>query len=202
MLINDEVVRFENDSRVLLDLIQRLSSLEADKVNESELFLAEAIIFRQFRNCERLVRSIFLNHCGDQKSPNGRVVVSKLKCNEWETAEEILKSGNRFLDWGNFETVRTLANLVFEDGFPVIDLLSPVLSHLKDMQKFRNFIAHDSREAANGFKKAREQYVSVGDKMPETVGELAFYRKNIRADITIKIIHKKVTQLGIIYLQL
>ncbi|HTR15698.1 MAG TPA: hypothetical protein VMI52_01525, partial [Acetobacteraceae bacterium] len=110
----------------------------------------------------------------------------------------ILKSGNRFLDWGNVDSVKQLANLVFHQGFPIVDMLSPVLSTLKDLQRFRNFVAHDSREAADGYRSSRGQYVRVGDASPETVGELALYRRNSKSSITIKIIHGKVSQLGFI----
>lgn len=93
-------------------------------------------------------------------------------------------------------SIQKMADLVFEEGFPVRDLLSPIHGVLVDLQRFRNFVAHDSSEAVLGFKKSRTQYVRVGHALPETVGELSLYRKNSRADITIKILHQKVSSMS------
>ena len=92
--------------------------------------------------------------------------------------------------------MRQLSNLVFQDGFPIVDLLGPKLSTLKDIQRFRNYVAHDSREAIDGFKKSRDQYVRVGDVLPETVGELVLYRRRAKDDIVLRIVHRHVSDLA------
>lgn len=199
MTIDDELLFFEGQLDLLLKFIQSLAKIDAPDIKQEDLFLAEAVTFRLFRSYERFVRACFLDFCVKDKTKNGKDVTSKLKCSDWETAENILKSGNKFLDWGNVDTVRSIANLVYKDGFPINDLISPINSTLKDLQRFRNFIAHDSNDAAKGFKTSRTQYVKVGHTPPETVGELALYRRKIRADITLKILHDKVQNLAQIY---
>jgi hypothetical protein len=194
--IDREINLFDENCHLLLDFIDDLSKLDKDDILPKHHFLAEALMFRMFRNYERFLRSTFLHYCIEKKTFLGLDVVSKLRCDDAETAESILKSGNKFLDWGNVDSVKQLANLVFREGFPVVDMVTPILSTLKDLQRFRNFVAHDSREAAEGYRKSREQYIRVGDTFPESVGELALYRRNARSNITIKIIHEKVSQLG------
>jgi hypothetical protein len=196
--IEDEIARFEVESALLGTFIIELAKVDPVDVTNEHHFMAEAVVFRLYRIYERLTRAAFLNYCVDSKTPSGADVRSKLRCNDWDTAEAILKSGNKFLDWGNVESTRRMANLVFMDGFPISDIVSPIASTLTDLQRFRNFVAHDSEEAATGFKRSRTQYVRVGDPPPETVGELSIYKKAIRAEITLSIVHTKVSGLGTI----
>ncbi|MEY4953711.1 MAG: hypothetical protein RL299_2135 [Pseudomonadota bacterium] len=198
MLIEDEIAHFNEQSLLLSGFIDTLAAVTAADVDQSHLFLAEAAMFRLYRIYERLIRSAFLFHCSSSETINGAAVRSKLRCDDCETAESILKAGNKFLDWGNVVSVQKLASLVFENGFPIRDLLSPVHSDLIDLQRFRNFVAHDSSEAAEGFKTARTQYVKVGDVPPESVGTLALYRRNARSDIVLRIVHQKVVRLSAI----
>jgi hypothetical protein len=200
--IENELQVFEDDCCLLSGFITDLASLSADDIADTHLFLAEAVTFRLYRDYERLMRAVFLDFCVRAVTKKGTAVSSKLRCDDWDTAEEILKSGNKFLDWGNQQSVRNVANLVFEDGFPVVDFISPVASTLTDLQRFRNFIAHSSREAESGFKKSVPQYIKVGHSEPISVGGLAIYRKSARADITLRIIYKKVAALSQIYKEL
>ena len=198
MLIEAEIAHFDEQSHLLSGFVDSLASVSTTDIDQTHLFMAEAVMFRLFRIYERLVRSSFLFHCVSSNTINGTSVSSKLNCDDWDTAESILKAGNKFLDWGNVVSIQKLAGLVFEDGFPIRELLSPVHSDLIDLQRFRNFVSHDSSDAAEGFKTARTQYVRVGDVPPETVGALALYRKNARSDIILKIIHRRVIRLSAI----
>ncbi len=199
MSIDDELIKFEEDCNLLSDFITELANTPAEAIENTHLFLAEAVTFRLYRNYERFIRAAFLNYCVITATPNAQEVKSKLKCSDWDTAEEILKSGNKFLDWGNAQSVRSISNLVFENGFPVVDLIGPVASTLTDLQRFRNFIAHSSKEAETGFKKSVPQYIKVGHNKPTTVGELAIYRKTAMSDITLRIVYDKVVTLSQIY---
>lgn len=196
MLIEDEIEKFDSECAMLSKFVAVLVAIDRADFKDHHRFLAEAVIFRLFRAYESFVRSTFLFYCVEQETLSGKNVSSKLKCADIDTAEEILKSGNKFLDWGKVDSINTLANLIFDKGFPVVDLLGPLYSVLRDLHRFRNFIAHDSKEASAGFIKARIQYVKVGDIPPETVGELALYRRNMRADMTLKILLTKVQDLS------
>lgn len=199
MSITEELRLFDEDFELLSGFISELASTSQDEIGESHHFLAEAVTFRLFRAYERLIRAIFLDFCVEDATAKGKSVQSKLNCESWDTAEEILKAGNKFLDWGNVQTIRNVANLVFEDGFPLVDIVNPIASTLTDLHRFRNFIAHSSKEAEQGFKKAIPQYLKTGHETPDTVGKLAIYRKSARADITLRIIHGKVSALSTIY---
>lgn len=196
MSIDDEIAVFEGESTLLAGFVDSLSAVDPADVNQEHLFLSEAVVFRMYRIYERLVRAVFLSGCVEGVTVKGSPIVSKLKCDDWDTAEQILKSGNKFLDWGNVVTVRKLSNLVFENGFPVVDFVGPKVSTLVDLQRFRNFVAHDSAEAADGFKKSRAQYVKIGHVIPETVGYLSLYRRSALSDSTIKIVHGHISDLS------
>lgn len=196
MDIEAEIAFFDEKCGLLTPFIDQLSMLERDQIADEHLFLAEAVMFRLYRNYERFVRAAFLHHCVVTRTLSGADVSSKLRCEDWNTAESILKSANRFLDWGNPQTIQQLSNLVFANGFPISELVGPVYTTLVDLQRFRNFVAHDSQEAAGGYKKSRDQYVRPGDAKPETVGELALYRRGQRGEIVLRIVHGKVSPLS------
>lgn len=202
MPLEEELERFDSEFGLLEGLINDLSQVDLGEATREQLFLAEAIIFKSYRLYERLSRHTFLHYCVVDTTISGAAVNSKLKCVDGDTAESILKAGNKFLDWGNVDSTRKLANLVFENGFPVVDFLGPIASTLTDLQRFRNFVAHDSEEAASGFRKSRTQYVRVGVVPPETVGELALYRRTVRADPVLKILHQKTSGLSSILREL
>lgn len=198
MTLEEELDRFDGEFALLEAFIEDLSRVDLGAATREQLFLSEAIIFKSYRLYERLSRYTFLYYCVAAATLSGKVVNSKLKCADSATAESILKAGNKFLDWGNVESTRKLANLVFDEGFPVVELLSPVASTLTDLQRFRNFVAHDSEEAASAFRKSRTHYVRTGTDAPETVGELALYRRTARHDPVLKILHQKTSSLSVI----
>lgn len=198
MTLEAELNQFDNEFSLLNAFIEDLASVDIRAATREQLFLAEAIIFKLYRLYERLSRHAFLYFCVEATTLSGVAVSSKLKCADKATAESILKAGNKFLDWGNVDSTRKLANLVFDRGFPVAELLAPVASTLTDLQRFRNFVAHDSEEAAKAFRKSRTQYVRVGTEAPETVGELALYRRTARNDPVLKILHQKTGSLSVI----
>lgn len=196
MPIEEEITYFNSQCDLLLAVIDDLATTSDAEHTDRHLFLAEAVTFRLYRVYERLVRSTFLHYCVAKETLGGAPVVSKLTCPDWETAEAILKSGNKFLDWGNVVSVKKMSELIFHNGFPVGNMIAPLHSDLMNLQKLRNFVAHDSQEAENGFKRARTQFVRIGDAEPTTVGELVLYRRNARDDVTLKIIHRKVSGLS------
>ena len=193
MDLNAEINSFDLEITHLLEAINIVAPSKDRETSQYDLFVCEAIIFRLFRISEKLIRASFLNYCIVEHTDSNKSVRSKLKCRDWDTAEEILKAGNKFLGWGSISSVTNLANLVFDNGFPIVDLLSPMQSDLIDLQRFRNFIAHDSKEARIGFCKARKNYTKPEIFLPETVGELALYRRNISSDVTIRTIHNKIS---------
>lgn len=198
MLIEDELSKFDAELAVLRGFSKILASVDLPDATDEDFFLAEAIIFRLYRIYERLIRISFLFYCTVDKTIAGNEVKSKLRCDDIDTAEAIIKAGNKFLDWGNPASTKKLADLVFDNGYPISELLSPVHSSLVDLQRFRNYVAHDSDEAASGFRSSRSQYVRLGDISPETVGQLSLYRKGARADNTLSFLIEKISALSTI----
>ena len=199
MSIEQEIEFYDNNNTFLRGKIVELARVDLSDATQNELFLAEALAFRTYRAYERFTRAVFLHGCASTTTTSGRSIVSKLRCHDWETAENILKIGSRFLDWGNPEITMTLANLVFENGFPVVEVIGPVRSTLVDLRRVRNFIAHDSKEAANGFIKATRNYVGTGVPTPDTAGMLLLSRKRRRESQAIRQIFDRVAALSEIY---
>lgn len=202
MSIEHEITLFDKNSNFLRPKIRDLAGIDVQNATENDLFLAEAIAFRIYRSYERFARALFLHGCTSDKTPKGTPIVSKLRCENWDTAEEILKAGNRFLDWGNPASTMKLAGLIFENGFPMKEVISPIHSTLTDLQRVRNFIAHDSHEAMDGFRKVILNYVSTGSAEPDNAGKLLLSRKRRRESQAIRKIFKNVTALSTIYADL
>lgn len=202
MTISDEVSYFNSSIKFLDDIAVGLTSIEVKNATPQDLFLAEAIAFRLFRIFERFTRAVFLESCVVSTAPSGLPIVSKLQCADWKMAEEILKAGNRFLDWGNIENTRRLAGLVFENGFPVTDLFSPISATLSNLQTIRNFIAHDSDEARRKFTKVIGSYLPPSILVPDSAGKLLLARRNMRNKQVLGTIISDVKELTKIYGQL
>ena len=149
-----------------------------------------------------LLGTLFLNCCVRTQTPKGARIVSKLRCGDWEEAENILKAGNRLIYWGRAEDTKKLGKIVFKNGFPINEVISPVYSTLVDLQKIRNYIAHDGSRARRAFSKVSEKYMPMGTPIPDSAGELLLSRKKIRGSQVIRQIFNKVAGLSKIYSEL
>lgn len=194
MTINKEIKNFDKSCAHLLARVESVSRTVTP--DEDDEFIAEAIAFRLFRVQERLIKNFFLDCCVKTRSPAKKPIKSKLRCKDWETAEDILKAGNRFLDWGNPQNTRNLANLIFRDGYPISDVIRTKESTLIDLQRIRNFIAHDSKEAQSGFIKTSKNYINIGDAEPTSAGQLLLYRRRASEKSTLSKIHEKISELS------
>ena len=202
MGIREEQRLFDESNLFLEARIKALAKVDAPNATREDIFVAEAVAFRVYRGYERFARALFLHSCATTRTPNGQRIISKLKCADWSTTERILKAGNRFLNWGKPEATKKLAELVFQNGFPISDVISPVHSTLVDLQRIRNFIAHDSSEARSGFDKAGQKYLRTGSPLPDSAGLLLLSRKYPRRAQAIRQIFRKVSALSKIYSQL
>lgn len=199
----DELTAF-SEELVFLDRF-KANVFALDQVDNNQFqtakFLAEAIIFRLYRAQERLIRAIFLETCVTHKSYLGREVKSRLSCPDWSTAEEIMKaSAVKFLDWGNPQLTTQRAAVIFETGFPITDTIAPLHSSLVDLQRIRNFIAHDSDEARNSFWKAADNYLNSGVRDISSAGQLLLARRNSRSKPVISILIEKIAALDRAYM--
>lgn len=199
MIIQDELALFVENKNFLKSIVNDLATFDERSATANEKFLAEAVAFRLFRIYERFIRAVFLDSCTRDTTISGNPITSKLKCADWNTAEEILKSGNRFLEWGNIENTKRNASLIFEHGFPISDLLAPIYSTLYDLQRIRNFIAHDSAEATRGFNKVKTNYLPIARVSSLTAGDFLISRRRPSEAQVVKKIWKKVAALETIF---
>ncbi|MEQ9097485.1 MAG: hypothetical protein RIE32_14620 [Phycisphaerales bacterium] len=183
MSLPDELSSFAEEVLFLDSFKARVYAMDFSDEEQWQTakFLAEALLFRLYRAQERLVRAIFLDTCVTHKSYRGISVTSRLSCPDWGSAEEIMKSSvAKFLDWGNPQQTTQRASIIFEGGFPITDTIGPLHSTLVDLQRIRNFIAHDSMEAETQFRKAASNYVSTGVVGLQSAGDLLLTRKRAR----------------------
>lgn len=167
---------------------------------QTSKFLAEALLFRLYRSQERLVRAVFLDTCVSHKSFLGHDVGSRLSCRDWSIAENVLKaSGAKFLDWGNPQQTTQRASLIFDGGFPITDMISPLHSTLVDLQRIRNFVAHDSDEAASQFRKAANNYLSGVASVMTSAGDLLLSRRRPRDPYVLSQLISEVGKLDVAY---
>lgn len=202
MKIVDEIRKFDLEMAFIGVEIAQLDGVEAINAGKSQVYAAEALGFRLFRTTERFVRAVFLDSCTIDRTPAGRSIDSKIRANDHKRVEEILKAGKPFLDWGNIKSTRALAELVFENGFPITDLFNPINSSLVDLQKIRNYIAHDSDEAKVSFESVLLNYLPQSPNPPQSAGELLLSRRAARSSKVASLLHGKLDQLSTIYLNL
>ena len=202
MIIADEIFRFDSDVAFLVGEFKKLDGVEIGVAKQEHILAAEALGFRLFRSTERLIRAIFLESCVFERTPAGKKIESKIKCADHILAENILKFGKNFMDWGRVDNIRELSNLVFDNGFPMIDVISPLNSTLVDLHRIRNFIAHDSSEAKSGFEKVIANYLVPSVTDPVTAGELLLSRRAPNKPKVASMIATKVSGLTSIYLSL
>jgi hypothetical protein len=68
-----------------------------------------------------------------------------------------------------------------------------------DLQRIRNYIAHDSVEAESSFEKVIRNYLNPSINPPLTAGELLLSRRNPSEKRVIKKIHEKISNLSKTY---
>jgi hypothetical protein len=200
--ISDEIKKFDDDMAFVLLSLAKLANAEPTSATQEDLFSIESLAFRTFRASERLIRAVFLEGCASATTPSGTKVASKVRSSDHRTVEEVLKAGNRFLDWGNIAKVRTLANLVFDNGFPVIDVVDPINSDLTDLQKIRNFIAHDSDEAKSGFDQVVASRLVLSPNPPDSAGKLLLSRRSINRPRVAKTLFTQIDKMTSIYVSI
>ncbi|MGI4818419.1 MAG: hypothetical protein ACRYFE_07855 [Janthinobacterium lividum] len=103
MDLEAELEKFDADNHLIKRMVSE-AKIEPSYIDSRSMFLAEALVFKTYRTIERLIRAFFLNSCASEKTMSGNDIQSKLRCTDWSTAEDILKSGNKFLDWGTLKT--------------------------------------------------------------------------------------------------
>ena len=147
---------------------QRKFSSSTDSFSKNQLhFLTDSIFLRAFRAYEKAVRDIFLLYCLDKRSDFEKKASSYLKPKDFWHAETLIKSDQRFLDWGNPDKVIQRAETYLKDGYPIKLPLSSNREALLDLKRIRNHIAHDSKESLDDYKSVlRKHYRTAPLSLP------------------------------------
>lgn len=126
----------------------------AASTKRAQLVLStEAIFFRAFRAYENFLEDVFVLYTLEKPTLRGRAPKSYLQAENFNHARELLRSGKRFLDWTNPETVIERAETFLKGGGTVKNVLASAKQDLLDMKAVRNHIAHNSEESRAPFEK-------------------------------------------------
>lgn len=149
---------------VLADFLGELRSLSRlDAKNQKQLAASskraqlvlstEAIFFRAFRAYENFLEDVFVLYTLEKPTLRGTVSKSYIQAENFNHARELLRSGKRFLDWTNPETVIERAETFVKGGGTIKSVVASAKQDLLDMKAVRNHIAHNSEESRAPFEK-------------------------------------------------
>ena len=120
---------------------------------QKAIFMAEAIFFRLYREYERFVETVFIRFACGWPAPSSNPVRTVLRVDDIARVEDIVRGEREFVDWGKPDIILERANRYLEDGYPLAGVVPSFHSDLVNLNRIRNFIAHDSDSAAKGFAK-------------------------------------------------
>ncbi|MEZ5438670.1 MAG: hypothetical protein R3F12_10015 [Lysobacteraceae bacterium] len=145
---------FSGELRALARLdVKNQSQLSASAKRAQLVLSTEAIFFRAFRAYENFLEDAFVLYTLEKPTLRGQVPTSYLSAENFNHARELLRSGKRFLDWTNPETVIERAETFVKGGGTVKSVVASAKQDLLDMKAVRNHIAHNSEESRVPFEK-------------------------------------------------
>ena len=169
-------------SAVLKDFSDELSSLSRlDAKNQSQLsssskraqlmLSTEAIFFRAFRAYENFLEDVFVLFTLQKPTLRGNIAKSYLQPENFYHARELLRSGKRFIDWTDPETVIERAETFIRGGGTVKSVVVSAKQDLLDMKVVRNHIAHNSKESGIPFEKLIRRVRGTSPIQPAQPGD-------------------------------
>lgn len=137
-------------------------------VSDTQLFLLnEGVFFSAFRSFEIFVEEIFILYSMQKPNLTNKVAKSHLSRANYDLNRNIIKGGQRFIDWASPDTILTRAELYFSDGEPIKSVISTHLNELKHLKWLRNHIAHKSEESLRQYKTLlRDELLTIPVNIP------------------------------------
>ena len=168
---------FEKELRRLENFDTENQKKSSGRVSPSSLskkqlyLLTEAIFFSGFRAYENFINDIFILYCMEKKTFSGKRINSYLKPQNFQHAENLLKSSMPFLDWSSPDTVINRSELYLSQGFPIKSAIALHLEPLRDFKRIRNHIAHNSTASFQEYQKVLRRHFAVTPLIPPSPGE-------------------------------
>lgn len=150
--------RFDIDNqRRLLPTGQNISMISTRQLQ----LLTEAIFFAAFRAYEQCVSELFILYCMGAVKTGRRRVVSFLNPRDSMHATQLIQSGMRHLDWTSPDIIIQRSETYLRDGYPFKDPYTVNLESLRDCKRIRNYIAHQSPESLEDYRKSLRKYYNT-----------------------------------------
>jgi hypothetical protein len=105
-------------------------------------FVVDAAFLRIFIAWESFLEDVFVGYLMGYPSSGGRVAKRCANPLSKGHAHELLIGTQKYVDWANPEIVRKLAQLFFDKGEPIGQLVASIQNDLFDLKIVRNAAAH------------------------------------------------------------
>lgn len=105
-------------------------------------FISESAFLKMFVAWETFVESSFIDYLINEESILLRRPAKWATPIDRKHANQIVVGNQKYMDWSNPETVRTVSKIFFHQGYVFDTALSSINADLMDMKTIRNSAAH------------------------------------------------------------
>lgn len=139
------------------DLIARAHTVDStgapQNTPEIRIFMTEAAVLKCYIGWERYLEQSFAHYLLGAPSTTGKRVIAYAHPPSFDHALKLPIGTQRYMDWGNPQTVLKVADLFLQDGEPYKSSISAILGDLTDMRAIRNAAAHLSTSTSEQLDK-------------------------------------------------
>lgn len=119
--------------------------------DKTSLLIKELIINSAFINVvtawENFLERSAIAYALSTESIKGHLPVCFIQPKDEEHASDLIKGSVNYFDWLSREQIVNMAERIFKNGEPYKSVISGINSHLVNIKKLRNNIAHNSRKS-------------------------------------------------------
>ena len=145
--ILDEFINTIDNSQLCIKYAVGIDSSK----DKTSLLIKELIINSAFINVvtawENFLERSAIAYALSTKSIKGHLPVCYVQPKDEEHANDLIKDSAIYFDWSNKEQIVSMAERILEKGEPYKSVISGINSHLVNIKKLRNNIAHNSRKS-------------------------------------------------------
>lgn len=112
-------------------------------IDEKEFIISSAFL-KMFIYWEGFLEQAFIIYLTGGSSTNGDTLTKYANPTDEEHAHKMIIGTQKYVDWANHEIVMRLSSLYFENGSPIVSILTSIRTELSDLKNIRNAAAHIS----------------------------------------------------------
>ncbi|ABZ77815.1 hypothetical protein Shal_3268 [Shewanella halifaxensis HAW-EB4] len=111
--------------------------------DEKEFIISSAFL-KMFIYWEGFIEKAFIIYLTGGSSTTGDMLTKYANPSDEEHAHKMIIGTQKYVDWANHEIVMRLSRLYFENGSPIVSILTSITTELSDLKNIRNASAHIS----------------------------------------------------------